>query len=46
MYIIFNQDCNKGVLTPNQDSIFYKLGAAGLIGFSEYMFLLTILSGL
>ncbi|XP_054716231.1 calcium uptake protein 1 homolog, mitochondrial-like isoform X2 [Uloborus diversus] len=38
------KDANKGVLTPNEESIFYKLGAAGLIGFSEYMFLLTILS--
>ncbi|GFY57044.1 calcium uptake protein 1 homolog, mitochondrial [Trichonephila inaurata madagascariensis] len=37
-------DANKTVLTPNKESIFYKLGASGLIGFSEYMFLLTILS--
>lgn len=35
---------DKNILTPNKDSIFYKLGASGLIGFSEYMFLLTILS--
>ncbi|KFM83056.1 Calcium uptake protein 1-like protein, mitochondrial, partial [Stegodyphus mimosarum] len=35
---------SKGVLTPNENSIFYKLRASGLIGFSEYMFLLTILS--
>jgi hypothetical protein len=27
-----------------QDSIFYKLGSAGLISFSDYVFLLTILS--
>ena len=27
-----------------KDSIFYKLGAAGLISFSDYIFLLTILS--
>ncbi|GBM50799.1 Calcium uptake protein 1, mitochondrial [Araneus ventricosus] len=39
------KDANKTVLTPNKESIFYKLGASGLIGFSEYMFLLTILSG-
>lgn len=38
------KDSSKNVLTPNEDSIFYKLGASGLIGFSEYMFLLTILS--
>lgn len=38
------KDANKTVLTPNKESIFYKLGASGLIGFSEYMFLLTILS--
>lgn len=38
------KDSKQGVLTPNVDSIFYKLGASGLIGFSEYMFLLTILS--
>ncbi|XP_023219670.1 calcium uptake protein 1 homolog, mitochondrial-like isoform X1 [Centruroides sculpturatus] len=31
-------------LVQNEDSIFYKLGTAGLIGFSEYIFLLTILS--
>lgn len=38
------KDTNKALLTPNKESIFYKLGASGLIGFSEYMFLLTILS--
>ena len=27
-----------------KDSIFYKLGASGLISFSDYIFLLTILS--
>ena len=27
-----------------QDSIFYRLGASGLISFSDYIFLLTILS--
>ncbi|CAL1298357.1 unnamed protein product [Larinioides sclopetarius] len=37
-------DANKTLLIPNKESIFYKLGASGLIGFSEYMFLLTILS--
>lgn len=28
----------------SQDSIFYKLGSSGLISFSDYIFLLTILS--
>ena len=27
-----------------KDSIFYRLGASGLISFSDYIFLLTILS--
>ncbi|KAH1013476.1 hypothetical protein HUJ04_002460 [Dendroctonus ponderosae] len=31
-------------LTLDQDSIFYKLGSAGLINFSDYIFLLTVLS--
>lgn len=39
-----SSDPSKSCLTPNEDSIFYKLGASGLIGFSEYIFLLTVLS--
>nr|XP_015835419.1 PREDICTED: calcium uptake protein 1 homolog, mitochondrial isoform X2 [Tribolium castaneum] len=31
-------------LTLDEDSIFYKLGSAGLITFSDYIFLLTVLS--
>ncbi|KAK0075776.1 hypothetical protein PV325_006394 [Microctonus aethiopoides] len=31
-------------LELNEDSIFYKLGSAGLITFSDYIFLLTVLS--
>ncbi|XP_066141535.1 calcium uptake protein 1 homolog, mitochondrial isoform X2 [Euwallacea fornicatus] len=31
-------------LTLGEDSIFYKLGSAGLISFSDYIFLLTVLS--
>lgn len=31
-------------LTLHEDSIFYKLGSAGLITFSDYIFLLTVLS--
>ncbi|XP_017784510.1 PREDICTED: calcium uptake protein 1 homolog, mitochondrial isoform X2 [Nicrophorus vespilloides] len=31
-------------LTLDQDSIFYKLGSSGLITFSDYIFLLTVLS--
>ena len=30
--------------TLPEDSIFYRLGTAGLISFSDYIFLLTILS--
>ncbi|CAG5100391.1 Similar to MICU1: Calcium uptake protein 1 homolog [Cotesia congregata] len=35
---------NKLELEVEKDSIFYKLGSAGLISFSDYIFLLTILS--
>ncbi|XP_043524847.1 calcium uptake protein 1 homolog, mitochondrial isoform X2 [Frieseomelitta varia] len=31
-------------LALDEDSIFYKLGSAGLISFSDYIFLLTVLS--
>ncbi|XP_019874457.1 calcium uptake protein 1 homolog, mitochondrial isoform X1 [Aethina tumida] len=31
-------------LTLDEDSIFYKLGSSGLITFSDYIFLLTVLS--
>lgn len=31
-------------LALNEDSIFYKLGSSGLITFSDYIFLLTVLS--
>lgn len=31
-------------LALDEDSIFYKLGSAGLITFSDYIFLLTVLS--
>jgi len=31
-------------LELDEDSIFYKLGSAGLITFSDYIFLLTVLS--
>lgn len=31
-------------LSLERDSIFYKLGAYGLISFSDYIFLLTVLS--
>ncbi|XP_076756342.1 mitochondrial calcium uptake 1 isoform X2 [Xylocopa sonorina] len=31
-------------LALDEDSIFYKLGSAGLIAFSDYIFLLTVLS--
>ncbi|XP_034940690.1 calcium uptake protein 1 homolog, mitochondrial [Chelonus insularis] len=35
---------NKLDLELDEDSIFYKLGSAGLISFSDYIFLLTVLS--
>ncbi|XP_076226713.1 mitochondrial calcium uptake 1 isoform X3 [Nomia melanderi] len=35
---------NKLELALDEDSIFYKLGSAGLITFSDYIFLLTVLS--
>ncbi|XP_012541700.1 calcium uptake protein 1 homolog, mitochondrial isoform X2 [Monomorium pharaonis] len=35
---------NKLELELDEDSIFYKLGSAGLITFSDYIFLLTVLS--
>ncbi|XP_033326771.2 mitochondrial calcium uptake 1 isoform X2 [Megalopta genalis] len=35
---------NKLELSLDEDSIFYKLGSAGLITFSDYIFLLTVLS--
>lgn len=31
-------------LALDEDSIFYKLGSSGLITFSDYIFLLTVLS--
>jgi hypothetical protein len=31
-------------LKLDEDSIFYKLGSSGLISFSDYVFLLTVLS--
>lgn len=31
-------------LSLEKDSIFYKLGSYGLISFSDYIFLLTVLS--
>lgn len=31
-------------LELNENSIFYKLGSSGLITFSDYIFLLTVLS--
>lgn len=31
-------------LSLERDSIFYKLGSYGLISFSDYIFLLTVLS--
>lgn len=33
-------------LALNEDSIFYKLGSSGLITFSDYIFLLTVLSSI
>lgn len=33
-------------LALNEDSIFYKLGSSGLITFSDYIFLLTVLSSM
>lgn len=33
-------------LALNEDSIFYKLGSSGLITFSDYVFLLTVLSSM
>ena len=35
---------NKLELELDSDSIFYKLGSSGLITFSDYIFLLTVLS--
>ncbi|XP_076671213.1 mitochondrial calcium uptake 1 isoform X1 [Andrena cerasifolii] len=35
---------NKLELALDEDSIFYKLGSSGLITFSDYIFLLTVLS--
>ncbi len=39
-------DKKPGATQPlcDQDSIFYRLGSRGLISFSDYIFLLTILS--
>ena len=33
-------------LELNENSIFYKLGSYGLITFSDYIFLLTVLSSM
>ncbi|UYV68460.1 MICU1 [Cordylochernes scorpioides] len=38
------RDVSKSSPMYNKDSIFYKLGASGLISFSDYIFLLTVLS--
>ncbi|UYV68461.1 MICU1 [Cordylochernes scorpioides] len=41
---VWCQDVSKSSPMYNKDSIFYKLGASGLISFSDYIFLLTVLS--
>uniref|UniRef100_A0A914W3Y7 EF-hand domain-containing protein n=1 Tax=Plectus sambesii TaxID=2011161 RepID=A0A914W3Y7_9BILA len=40
----FDPEKQRLELSVASDSIFYKLGENGLIGFSDYMFLLTVLS--
>lgn len=44
LIIFWQNTTNKLELALDEDSIFYKLGSSGLISFSDFIFLLTVLS--